>query len=233
MKRAVPALLLLLCAACASFSNPDSERLKGAMGIAVTPVKVGEATPDVSYSADVLMARAEGYFREKQFAEAAQEYGRFMELHATHPWAPYALYQQGLCLMFQVKTPDREPELNRQALQAFENLIANYPVSPAVEDARRMRDEARERLARHELGVASFYLRTGRPEAAVARLDYLIKSYPGTPGAADAWLEMGLARAATGDDAGAAEALHHFLDGNPDPKRAAKAKKALAALEAG
>ncbi|MBI5136619.1 MAG: outer membrane protein assembly factor BamD [Nitrospirae bacterium] len=234
MKRAFTCLLLpLLCAACASFHDPDSDRLRGAMEITVTPAKMGENPPEVSYSAEVIMSRAEGYFGEKQFAEAAQEYGRFMELHATHEWAPYALYQQGVSLMLQVKTADREPALNRQALQAFDNLIVNYPQSAAVDDATRRRDQVRERLAEHELGVARFYLRTDRAQSALSRLDYLMQNYPGTAIAGAAWFEMGQALAATGDAAGAANAYRRFLEGNPDPKRAAKAHKALAGLETG
>ena len=54
-------LAALLGSACSSFSEPAGERLKTSMGIEVAPIVFTiDETPEVSYAAEVLLARAEG-----------------------------------------------------------------------------------------------------------------------------------------------------------------------------
>lgn len=227
------AILLLLGAACASFTEPSGERLRMLMGIDVTPAEVSDTPPQVSYSAEVLLSRAEGYYRARRFAEAAEIYSRFMELHATHPWASYALYREGMSYVHQVRTADRDPTFPQQARQAFENLIANYPDSPAVPDARRQLAWAVDQLAQHELGIARFYLRTHRPQAALGRLEHLLEAYPDTPSAHAALFDLGRAREATGDPAGAVSAYEAYLEAPESEKLRLKARKALQRLAGG
>ena len=232
MRRASLLLIVLLLGACATVPDQTGGELRQTMGIDVTPQDAGDA-PEVSYSAEVLMSRAEGYFQSKEFDQAAQEYARFLELHATHPWASYALYREGECYVRQVKTPDREPALPKKARQAFENLIANYPDSPAVPHAREQRDWSVEQLALHDLGIARFYLRTHRAPAALERLNKLSEEFAETDAALDARLELGQALEDTGDLDGAMAAYESFLAlPDRDPKRRAAAQKARARLSA-
>lgn len=222
--------LLLLAGGCAAFTEPSGERLRAAMGIDVTPAEVTDTPPQVSYSAEVLLSRAEGYYRERRFAEAAETYGRFMELHATHPWASYALFREGMSNVHQIRTADRDPTFAQQARQAFENLIANYPDSPAVPDAREQLAWALDQLARHELGIARFYLRTGRPQAALARLEHLREAYPDTPSARAALLDLGHARERTGDPTGAMDAYQAYLEAPESDQHRVEAREALRRL---
>ncbi len=232
MKRAVLSIIVAtLLSACSSFTEPNGERLKADMGIDVTPIlfATGEV-PEVSYSAEVILGRAEGFYQERQFEDAALEYGRFIDLHATHPWAPYALFRQGMCYVHQVKSSDRDAGLTLRARQVFENLLANYPDSPAVAAATEQRDAILNRLAEGELEVARFYIRTHRPDAALARLDYLMTTYPDTPTAQNAWYDKGRALALKGDTEGAVAAYTRFLDSSPaarDDKRRKRVEKAL------
>lgn len=226
-------LLTVPLVACASFTEPSGEVLRQSMGIDVKPEKVGDEAPQISYSAEVLMARAEGYFRQRRFAEAAETYGRFMELHAAHPWAPYALFRQGMSYVHQIKTADRDPTFAQKARQAFENLIANYPGSDPVTYAQEELAWAIDQLASHELGIADFYLRTDRPAAALARLEDLRRSYPDTPAARTALYLMGRAKEETGDTEGAVAAYQAFLESPDTERNRARAQRALNRLMGG
>jgi outer membrane protein assembly factor BamD len=225
--------LAFALAACAPFTEPSGKVLRDAMGIDVKPEKVSDEAPQISYSADVLMARAEGYFRARRFADAADTYGRFMELHAAHPWAPYALYRQGMSYVHQIKTADRDPTFAQKARQAFENLIANYPNSAPVTYAQQELAWSIDQLAEHELGIANFYLRTHRPAAALARLEDLRRSYPDTPSARTALYMMGRAKEETGDTQGAVAAYRVFLESPDTERNRARARKALDRLAGG
>jgi len=226
-------LLTLPLFACAPFTEPSGKVLRESMGIDVKPEQVGEEAPQISYSAEVLMARAEGYFRQRRFAEAADTYGRFMELHAAHPWAPYALFRQGMSYVHQIKTADRDPTFPQKARQAFENLIANYPGSDPVTYAHDQLAWAIDQLAEHELGIANFYLRTHRPEAALARLEDLRRAYPDTPSARTALYLLGRAREQTGDTDGAVAAYQAFLEAPDTERNRFRAQKALDRLMGG
>jgi len=220
-------LLTVPLAACAPFTEPSGKVLRDAMGIDVKPEQVGEEAPQISYSAEVLMARAEGYFQQRRFPEAADTYGRFMELHAAHPWAPYALFRQGMSYIHQIRTPDRDPTFAQKARQAFENLIANYPNSAPVTYAHEQLAWCIDQLASHELGIADFYLRTHRPEAALTRLDDLRRTYPETPSARTALYLLGRAKEATGDTEGAVAAYQAFLESPDTEQNRVRAQKAL------
>lgn len=226
-------LLMPLLAACASFTEPSGEILRKSMGIDVKPEQIGQEAPQISYSAEVLMARAEGYFRQRRFADAADTYGRFMELHAAHPWAPYALFRQGMSYVHQIRSADRDPSFARKARQAFENLIANYPGSDPVSYAQEQLAWTIDQLAAHDLNIADFYLRTERPAAALVRLDEVLRDFPDTPAARTALFLLGRAKEATGDGAGAVAAYQAFLQ-DPDTERnRARAQQALDRLSGG
>ncbi len=230
----LPLAAVLICAGCTSFTEPNGERIKTEMGIDITPISFAtDETPDVSYSAEVILARAEGYYREREFEDATREYGRFLDLHATHPWAPFALFRKGMSYVGQVKTTDHDTSLTKKALQSFNNLIANYPDSVAIPEATLQRDLALGWLAEGELRVAQFYIRTHRPDAALGRLHYLMEHYPDSPSADKGWYDMGRAMADSGDVNGALDAYQHYLyDTATDPsdKQRAKAEKAVSEL---
>jgi outer membrane assembly lipoprotein YfiO len=224
------AAALLFAAACSPFVEPNSRVLREAMGIDVTPAQVGDTPPQVSYSAEVLLSRAEGYYQDRRFADAADTYARFMELHAAHRWAPYALYMEGMSYVHQIRTDDRDPSFAQKARQAFENLIANYPDSDPVSYAKDELKVTLDRLASHELGIARFYLRTHLPEAAKTRLEQLRKDYPDTPSADAALFDLGRALEATGDPAGAADAYRQYLASTPESESDGFKRKAEEAL---
>jgi outer membrane protein assembly factor BamD len=223
-------IFMLLATACAPFTEPSGRLLREAMGIDVKPAEVGDTPPQVSYSAEVLLARAEGYYRARRFPEAAEAYGRFMELHAAHPWAPYALYRQGMSEIHQIRTDDRDPTFAQHARQDFENLISNYPDSDPVSYAREELGKTLDRLAAHELEIARFYLRTDRPEAALTRLEALRAAYPDTPSAHAALYDLGRARERTGDPQGAAAAYRGYLEAPGSERLKLRAQKALGRL---
>ena len=204
----------LLFSGCAKFVDETGPPLQQAMGIEITPEEVDSITPpQVSYSAEVILARAEGHFGLRQFVEAAGEYARFMELHAAHEWAAYAAYREGMCHVHQIKSADRNPGTVQRARRAFEIVIANYPDSPAVPYAREQLTRMIDLQAIHELEVARFYLRTHKPKAALTRLRYLADTYPDSAAARGEGIYLtGKALEATGDPEGAMALYREFLE---------------------
>ncbi|MDH5526722.1 MAG: outer membrane protein assembly factor BamD [Nitrospirota bacterium] len=224
--------VMLVATGCARFHDESAKELRDAMGIEVTPVHLieGEA-PKISYAAEEIMARAEGHYEMRQFAEAVDEYGRFLELHATHPWAPYALHQKGMSWAQQFRSADRDPTIPFQARRNFEALLSNYPGSPPESKAMEWRAWADNQLAAHDLHIARFYLKTGRTEAALSRLNEMLAEYPESDTAAEARYDLGRALIAAGRTDDGADTLRAFLaSGVGTKKQQKKAREALAGL---
>src|SRR5690606_28992111 len=59
-------------------------------------------------------------------------------------------------------------------------FVARYPNSRYRVEARYMLEVVTQRLVRHELYVARYYLREDNFEATVARVDYALANFPGS-----------------------------------------------------
>jgi len=112
---------------------------------------------------------------------------RFIRLHPQHPDVDYAYYVKGLSAFnkntgildrfFATDPSKRDMTSAREAYADFAQLLARYPNSEYVPDARQRMLYLRNVLARAELHVADFYLRTGAYVAAANRARYVIENY--------------------------------------------------------
>ncbi len=143
--------------------------------------RIRDDFPFSRYAAEAELLEADMAFDQEKFEEAAAAYRSFEELHPTHPRVAYAVYRRGLAYAGMVEPPDRDQTATRNALEAFQKLLRAYPGSEFAADARARVKELRTRLAEHEMYVARYYLRRKLYDAALGRLQELIRSYPDTP----------------------------------------------------
>lgn len=126
--------------------------------------------------------------REK-YTEAVDDYKAFMRAHPSHERVQdgYAAYKIGEAYHKQIPSDwfivppsyekDQAPVLDAlRELGAFREQFAD---SPYKEKAQKLYDDCVRRLADHELYVANFYLKMGKPYAAIGRLEGVVKMYPG------------------------------------------------------
>lgn len=129
--------------------------------------------------ADIQIALADALFDREDHAASVEAYREFLRLHPHNSRADWAQYRIGLAWMRQIRGPDRTQEPARAAVSAFDALLRGYPRSSWLEEAGRLRDEARRRLAEHELYVGEFYLRRGSFLAAAGRFEAVLRDYAG------------------------------------------------------
>ncbi len=113
---------------------------------------------------------------------------RFIRLHPQHSNIDYAFYLKGLASfskndglmdrLFETDSSKRDMAPARAAYADFAQLLARYPESPYVPDTRQRMVHLRNLLARHELGVADYYLRRAAYVAAANRARYVLETYP-------------------------------------------------------
>ncbi|RKH57600.1 outer membrane protein assembly factor BamD [Corallococcus aberystwythensis] len=174
-------------------------------------------------------------FAREMFPEAREKFDSFMRLHPTHPKVDYAAYRAALSYVeefpseFFALPPSYEKEQKPMydALRAMNVFLRQYPDSQYVKDATAHRDDARQRLARHELYVASFYAKRERWKAVAQRLEGLLKDYPGTPLEEEALFDLHNAYVKLNDTERAQNTLKEVLKRLPGTPAAQRAQKML------
>ena len=131
------------------------------------------------------------YYRSRQTEPAIDAADTFIRENPTNLRVDYAYYMKGLVYFerqanfieraFKVDLSARPPTNARKSFEAFSSLIAKYPHSPYVADARQRMTYLRNRLAGFELHVARYYMRRGAYVGAINRAKYCIENYDGAP----------------------------------------------------
>jgi len=129
-----------------------------------------------SLLADLKVADCQFFMDE--YAAARPLYEEFESNHPTNEAIPYVMFQIGMCYYHQIGTIDRDTSGAVSAIQAFSRLVRTYPTSPYQSEAQARIKAARDFLARHEMYVAAFYVRTEEYSQAQGRLEYLLATYP-------------------------------------------------------
>ena len=129
-----------------------------------------------SLLADLKAADCRYYMDE--YAEAHDLYEEFESNHPTNEAIPYVLFQIGMCSYKQIGTIDRDTSSAVKAMQAFSRLLRLFPDSPYTNEVEARLRAGRDFLARHEMYVAAYYVRTEEFKQAEGRLKYLLATYP-------------------------------------------------------
>lgn len=182
-------------------------------------------SPELNTQAELKIAEA--HFLAEHYPEAAGAYEEFLKQHPDHAQSAEILYRLGLSYYRQMLAPDRDQTLTRNALATFDTLLRRFPATPQKEEVEALIGRCRSNLAAHELGVATFYLKSERYPAAISRLNDLLARYPDTPERAEAYFALGQAYLFSGDRARSAEAFNTLYRQFPDSKLVPKAQKLL------
>ena len=116
---------------------------------------------------------------------------RFQRHHPQHPNMDYALYLKGLVLFNEDQSflnklasqdwSDRDPKANRDAYQAFAELVQRYPNSKYAADATERMAKLVDALGGNEISVARYYMKRGAYVAAANRAQKIVSRYQKYP----------------------------------------------------
>ncbi len=136
--------------------------------------------PDTEYAKLALLRNADIAYCRKELEDAARIYNDFINFNEDHPKAPYAFYQVGMTYYVTLQTIDLDLEALRQALETFKEALARYPDHPpyTAKIIQRIND-CKRRFAKREFYVGFYYYKQNKFHSAIARFEYLLKTYPG------------------------------------------------------
>lgn len=133
---------------------------------------------------------AYAYYKDDEKDKALAAIDRFRRLHPQHPNMDYALYLRGLVLFNEDQSflnklasqdwSDRDPKANREAYQAFAELVQRFPNSKYAADATARMVKLVDALGGNEMSVARYYMKRGAYIAAANRAQKIIGSYQNT-----------------------------------------------------
>ncbi len=150
-------------------------------GLAAGTVMAQQALLDTAYL----------HWKTDERALALSSIERFIKQHPSSPGLDYALYLRGLInfndnvglfgSLLGQSPSERDQRASRDALQAFGQLVDQFPESGYAADARLRMAYILNSLAEHELHVARYYLRRGAYLAAANRAQQVVANYPTAP----------------------------------------------------
>jgi outer membrane protein assembly factor BamD len=182
-----------------------------------------------------LLRIADTYYQQGDpvnLVEAQYKYRDFINRYPTSEQADYAMMQIAMCSFQQMEKPDRDQQRTREAVEKFDDMIRAFPRSPLRADAEARRQEAVDRLAKHEHMIARFYIKRGSFNAAVQRLTFLVDTYPAYAERDGAFYDLGMALDELGRDGEARLYYERVVTEFPKSDYAERAKRRLDTMKA-
>ena len=253
LRLALPALVLLLAAACASTpeapvtftQDAQSNLAKGNEALEGKDFAQAEAYfeevrtkyPFLEEAKTAELRLADLDFSRDRYAEARDRYQAFVKAHPSHPMVDYAAYQAALThtkempseVFFLPPASEKDQVEVRLAYAALSEFLKTYPGSKYEEEARQVHGDVRRRLAEHELYAARFYAKRDRWPAVVRRLETLLETYPGSPVEEQALFRLHDAYLELKQPEKARETLERVLSRLPGTPAAERARQMLGA----
>ena len=191
---------------------------------------VYETYPNDPLGRRSLLRIADTYYEQGDpvnLVEAQYKYRDFINRYPTSEQADYAMLRIGMTAFQQMERPDRDQQKTKEAVEKFNDMIRTYPNSALRPEAETRRQEALDRLARHEHIVARYYMKRGSWNAAVQRLNYLIDTYPNYNDRAGSFYDLGLALGELGRTGEARLYFERVVSEFPQSEYAEPAKRRL------
>jgi outer membrane protein assembly factor BamD len=140
-----------------------------------------EVEPNSTVGRESLLLAADTYYLQgnnANFIQAEAKYRDFLNRFPTSQQSAYVQFQIANSLAKRMERPDRDQNVTRKALEAYQDLIRLYPTSEYAPQAQTQMQVVLGNLAEHEFVVGHFYSRFGVGLAAVERFEYLLSTYP-------------------------------------------------------
>ncbi len=148
------------------------------------------------YAQQSMLEMAYAYYRTNEPDPAIAAADRFIKQFPNNPHVDYAYYIKGLAnfngeitVLASIAGQDpteRDPQGLQDAFNAFNDLVTRFPNSKYAADSRTRMKYLTNALARHELHIASYYLRRGAYIAAANRAQGILSLYPNSPSTREA-----------------------------------------------
>ncbi|MEM6811157.1 MAG: outer membrane protein assembly factor BamD [Pseudomonadota bacterium] len=148
--------------------------------------KVEQEFPYSNLATKSQLKAAFAAYQADEYTAAIIGLDRFIQLHPGNEEIDYAFYLKSLVYYEQISDVARDQELTTLALKAFDTLIARFPDSEYIRDARLKRDLTLDHLAGKEMSIGRYYLKRNQINSAINRFQTVVENYQTTTHVAEA-----------------------------------------------
>lgn len=202
--------------------------------------KIKKAFPLSEYATLADLRIADCHVKENSFATAASLYHDFMKDYPFHEAVKsgYTTWKIGYCQYrlgpgdFFIFPPSYEKDLThtRSAMKIFKIFIKRYPDSSYLKSVKKYHMKAVEKLADHEMYVASYYTKKGKTTGVRMRYEFLLSNYPESKRIHEAVIKLAEIYIKEKTYLKARTLLSEFIKKYPGSKNLMEAKKLLSKI---
>jgi len=142
---------------------------------------IARSHPGTEYEEEARFGLARCHRKMEDYPTAIQEYQTFRRRYPRSDLVDDAAFEIGLCYAEQRRKPEYDPAMNQQAIDHFNNFLAEFPESEWVERAQEELVSARTHMARKALANGITYRKLRKQKAALFYFDLVLTDYPDTP----------------------------------------------------
>ena len=179
------------------------------------------------YGAIAQLKIADSYSKEGEPELAIAEYRKFIDLYPDNQYASYAQYQIGMSYYSQIESPDRGSGAARDALVEFNRLKQLYPRNPYRDVVELRIERAKTVISDGDFMIGEFYFNKESYQAAIDRLEGLLKKYPDYKKEDKALLIIGKSYKGLKKNDKAKEVFARLIEKYPTSDAAKEAKKLI------
>lgn len=162
--------------------------------------KLGARYPYGAYAQQAQLETAYAYYKFDEPESAIATLDRFIKQNPRHAHVDYAYYLRGVVnfpsnkSVFEYVFPQdesrRDPSSSLESFNNFSELTNKYPDSQYASDALIRMRYLRNKVAKHEIHVANYYMKRKAYIAAADRATYVIEHFQRTPAVREALLVL-------------------------------------------
>jgi outer membrane protein assembly factor BamD len=160
--------------------------------------KLGARYPYGTYAQQAQLETAYAYYKYEEPESAIATLDRFIKLYPRHTHVDYAYYLRGVVnfparksvfeFIFPQDESRRDPSSSMESFNNFTELVTRFPDSQYTPDALLRMRYLRNKVAKHEIHVANYYMKRKAYIAAADRATYVIEHFQKTPAVREALL---------------------------------------------
>jgi outer membrane protein assembly factor BamD len=152
--------------------------------------QIQESFPFSPWAIKAKTMSAYAYYRANEKAKTLQITQDFLQAYPDNQYAVYMLYLQGLCYHEKIPNIYRSQEDTFESANIFSQLIAQYPNSIYIDDAKEKLEFAYEHLTASKMAIGRYQIKNNNFVGAIGNFQSVINDYPQTSQTAEAYSRL-------------------------------------------
>ena len=136
--------------------------------------------PDSDVASEAYFKMGDSFYEEggtENYMQAENQYNDFIIFFPGDPKAADAQLKIISLLFKQMRSPDRDPQFARRTLAAIETFLRKYPAHDYVPIVKQYKVAVEDNLARGDLAIGEYYLKSGYLPGAMQRFQNVFDNY--------------------------------------------------------